>query len=201
MSYIGMLYPVAAPIDTETSGSAIAYGTGMVIGPAVAANLNLEVNDNPDYGDDIIIDNDNGVNGYNGTLETNNITADGRATLLGWSAISSGTPSAVTHYEVGDGQAPYVGWGFIRVKMFKGVKSWEAFWFHKAQFSPSAINAGTKQKSIEWNHPSLNVTGMGVYLDSTGVAKYFDWMEFSSLASAKTWLFGKANYTEPSVTT
>ena len=202
MAYIGMLNPVAAPVDTETMGSAITYGTGMIIGPAVAANLTLDVADNPDYGDDIIIDNDNGVNGYSGTLETNNITAEGRAALLGWTAIqNTATPPAVTHYEVGDGAAPYVGWGFIRVKMFKGSKSYEAFWFHKAQFSPAAINANTKQKSIEWNHPSLNVTGMGVYLDNSGTAKYFDWMEFSSLSAAKTWLYAKANYTEPVVTT
>ena len=120
MAYIGMLTPVAAPVDTETMGSAITYGTGMIIGPAVAANLNLDVADNPDYGDDIIIDNDNGVNGYSGTLETNNITAEGRAALLGWTAIqNTATPPAVTHYEVGDGAAPYVGWGFIRVKMFR----------------------------------------------------------------------------------
>jgi len=196
MSYIGMLSPVAAPIEEEVNGSAIEYGTGMIIGPAVAANLNLDIADNPDYGDDIIIDNDNGVNGYSGTLETNNITAEGRAAVLGWTAVT-GTGSTVTHYEVSDAAAPYVGWGFIRVKMFKGVKSWEAFWFHKAQFSPSAINSNTKQRSIEWNHPSLNVTGMGAYIDASGNAKYFDWMEFTTLAAAKTWLYGRANYTEP----
>ena len=194
MAYIGMLYPVAAPIQTETDGAAITYAAGMVIGPAVAANLTMDVADNPDYGDDIIIDNDNGINGYSGTLETNNITAEGRAALLGWNPVA-GTGDTVDHYEVTDDAAPYVGWGFIRVKMFKGTKSWEAFWFHKAQFSPSAINANTKQRSIEWNHPNLNVTGMGAYIDSSGKAKYFDWNEFESLAAAKTWLKGKAGIT------
>lgn len=194
MAYIGMLYPVAAPIKTETEGAAITYDAGMVIGPAVAANLTMDVADNPDYGDDIIIDNDNGINGYSGTLETNNITAEGRAALLGWKPVA-GTGSTVDHYEVTDDAAPYVGWGFIRVKMFKGTKSWEAFWFHKAQFSPSAINANTKQRSIEWNHPNLNVTGMGAYIDSSGKAKYFDWNEFDSLTAAKTWLKGKAGIT------
>lgn len=196
MAYIGMLNPVAAPISEETDGSAITYGTGLVIGPAVAANLNMDVADNPDYGDDIIIDNDNGINGYSGTLETNNITAEGRAALLGWKAVN-GTGSAVDHYEVTDEAAPYVGWGFIRVKLFKGEKSWEAFWFHKAQFSPAAINGATKQRSIEWNHPSLNVTGLGVHLDNSGNAKYFDWMEFDSLAAAKAWLYAKAGISNP----
>lgn len=189
MAYIGMRSPVAAPITAHTDGSAITYGTGMVLGPAVAASLTFDTADNPDYGDDIIIDNDNGLNGYSATLETNNITAEGRAMALGWQP--SGT--TVTHYDVTDDAAPYVGWGFIRVKMFKGVRSFEAFWFHKSQFTPNGENASTKQRQIEWNHPQMNVRGMGVYLDNSGKAKYFQWMEFATEAEARTWLYGKAN--------
>lgn len=194
MSYIGMRNPVVAPITAHTDGSAITYGTGMILGPAVAANLTFDVADNPDYGDDIIIDNDNGVNGYSATLETNNITAEGRAMALGWQP-KTGTGGTVTHYEVTGNAAPYVGWGFIRVKMFKGVRSFEAFWFHKSQFSPNGINASTKQRQIEWNHPQLSVQGMGVYLDNSGDVKYFDWMEFETEAAAQTWLYGRANVT------
>ena len=189
MAYIGMRNPVAAPITAHTDGSAITYGSGAVIGPAVAANLSLDIADNPDYGDDIIIDNDAGCNGYSGTLETNNITAEGRATLLGWEPVGV----TVTHYDVTDANAPYVGWGFIRVKMFKGVRSYEAFWFHKAQFTPAGINGSTKQKQIDWNHPQLSVRGIGAYIDNSGKAKFFQWMEFTTEADAKTWLYAKAN--------
>lgn len=192
MAYIGMRSPVVAPITAETDGSPITYGTGMVIGPAVAATLTFDVADNPDYGDDIIIDNDNGLNGYSATLETNNITPEGRAMVLGWNPVN-GTGSTVTHYEVTGDAAPYVGWGFIRVKMFKGVRSYEAFWFHKSQFSPNGINASTKQRQVEWNHPQLSAQGMGVYLDNSGKAKYFDWMEFSEESAAMAWLKGRAN--------
>lgn len=201
MAYIGMRNPVAAPITAETDGSPITYGAGLVLGPAVAANLTMNVNDNPDYGDDVIIDNDNGINGYSGTLETNNITAEGRAMVLGWQAVSSGTPSAVTHYAVSDKGSPYVGWGFIRVKLFKGVRSYEAFWFHKAQFNPASINGSTKQQQITWNHPQMNVTGMGAYIDASGEAKYFDWMEFSTEAAAQAWLYGRANIQTTAATT
>lgn len=189
MAYIGMRNPVAAPITAYTEGSAITYGTGMVLGPAVAANLSFDVADNPDYGDDIIIDNDTGINGYSATLETNNITAEGRAMVLGWTPVGT----TVTHYDVTDAAPPYVGWGFIRVKMFKGVRSYEAFWFHRSQFSPNGINASTKQRQIDWNHPSLNVKGTGVRLDNSGNAKYFQWMEFATETEALTWLNGKAN--------
>lgn len=189
MAYIGMRNPVAAPITAYTEGSAITYGTGMVLGPAVAANLTFDVADNPDYGDDVIIDNDNGINGYSATLETNNITKEGRAMVLGWEPIGT----TVTHYDVTDAAAPYVGWGFIRVKMFRGVRSYEAFWFHRSQFSPNGINASTKERQITWNHPQMNVQGMGVRLDNSGKAKYFQWMEFETEAAAQAWLYGKAN--------
>jgi len=194
MAYIGMRSPVVAPITSHTDGSAITYGTGMVLGPAVAANLTFDVADNPDYGDDVIQDNDNGINGYSATLETNNITPEGRAMALGWQQVT-GTGSTVTHYEVTDEAAPYVGWGFIRVKLFQGTRSYEAFWFHKSQFSPNGINASTKQRQIEWNHPQMSVQGMGVYIDNSGKAKYFDWMEFTTEAAALAWLKGRANIT------
>ena len=191
MAYIGMRSPVAAVISSHTDGSAITYGTGFVIGTAVAANLTLDVADNPDYGDDIIVDNDNGVNGYSGTLETNAISADARAKLLGWEPVGT----TVTHYDVSDDAAPYVGWGFIRVGMFKGTRSYEAFWFHKAQFSPNGINASTKERQINWNHPQMSVQGMGAYIDNSGKAKYFQWMTFDTETAAWTWLKGKANIT------
>lgn len=195
MAYIGMRSPMYAPIESHTDGGPITYGAGMVIGTAVAANLTFDVGDNPDYGDDVIQDNDNGINGYSATVETNDIEPLVRAGLLGWEPVESDPPGAFTHYEVTDAAAPYVGWGFIRVKMFRGERTYEAFWFHKSQFSANNINASTKQRQIEWNHPQMSVQGMGVYLDNSGKAKYFDWMEFETEAAAQAWLKGRANIT------
>jgi phi13 family phage major tail protein len=188
MAYIGMRYPVAAPITAHTDGSAITYGNGFVVGNAVQANINFDVNDNPDWGDDIIIDNDTGINGYNGTLDVNALSASVRASLLGWTAVGSAT----THYEVTDASAPDVGFGFIHISQYKGTKSYETYWFHSAQFSQQSIAASTKERQITWNHPQMNFVGKGVYLDSSGKAKYFDWMSFDSESSAKSWLNSKA---------
>lgn len=190
MAYIGMRKPMAAPISSHTDGAAITYGTGFVIGPAVSATINFEVNDNPDYGNDVIIDNDNGINGYSGTMETNDIADSVRAALLGWTVNSSDSSYSVT-----DTAAPYVGFGFIRVKLYQGVRSYDAFWFHKAQFTPASINAATKQAQITWNHPQMNINGMGVYLDSTGNSRYFDYKNFETEAAAVSWLQTRANIT------
>ena len=84
MAYIGMRSPIAAVISSHTDGSAISYNTGFVVGKAVEASINFDKNDNPDYGDDVIVDNDTGLNGYSGTMDVSMLSAEVRAKLLGW---------------------------------------------------------------------------------------------------------------------
>ena len=202
MAYIGMRKPLVAPITSRVDGSAISYGTPMIIGPAVSANVTFDVADNPDYGDDIIIDNDKGVNGYSITLETNDISLDARAACLGWKPVqNSATPPVTTHYSVTDAAPPEVGFGYIRVKMFKGVRKYEVFAFHALQFSDGGENASTKQKQITWNHPTMNATGIGCYLDSSGEAKWFNFMEFDTESAAETWLYAQFGGTVPVTST
>ena len=195
MAYIGMRKPVAAAVQSHTDGSAITYGTGFIIGNAVAANINFDITDNPDYGDDILIDNDTGISGYSGDMDVNMLSASSRSTLLGYTAVTAGSPASTSYYQVGDDTTPEFGWGFIHVGQYQGTRSYEAYWFHKARFTQNSITASTRKKQIEWNHPKLNFTGEGAYIDSTGIAKYFDWMTFDSETAAWTWLKGKAGIT------
>lgn len=197
MAYIGMRKPRFAPLATaRVDGSALTYEDPIVLGPAVSANVTMDVADNPDYGDDVIIDNDKGVNGYSITLETNDISAEARAVCLGWKE-NKGTGTTVIDYQVDNQAPPEGGLAYIRVKMFKGVKKYEAFFFHCLQCSSGGENASTKTQQITWNHPTINASGIGVYLDSSGNARYFDWMEFTSESAAETWINGKFGYTPP----
>lgn len=201
MAYIGMRDPIVAPVATRVDGSAVTYDAPLKIGPAVQANITFDIADNPDYGDDVIVDNDKGVNGYSITLETNDICKEARAACLGWKPITnSATPPVVTHYEVTGAVAPEVGLGFIRVKMFQGVRKFETFFFHALQFSNTAENASTKQKQIAWNHPQMNGTGIGVYNDDSGDIKYFDWMEWDEddYDDAVAWIYARFGTTPPS---
>lgn len=198
MAYIGMRKPRFAPISApRVDGTSITYGTPIVLGPAVSANVTFDTADNPDYGDDVIIDNDKGVNGYSITLETNDISAEGRAACLGWKP-NTGTGSAVIDYQVTDKAPPEGGLAYIRVKLFKGVRKYEAFFFHALQCSSGGENASTKQRQITWNHPTINASGIGVYIDASGTARYFDWMEFDTESAATAWINGKFGYTPPS---
>jgi hypothetical protein len=191
MAAVGMLHLVAAPITSHTDGTAITYGAGFLVGPAVDASITFNYNDNPDYGEDIIQENDNGINGYSGTLENNYINAANAAKLYGWEA--SGTGDNV-EYEANDGAAPQVGFGYVRKMLNNGTTKIRAFWFHKAQITPgSYANAHTKERQISWQHDTSNITGFGAYLDATGKAKYFIVKEFATVADAETWLDDKAN--------
>ena len=192
MSYIGMRSLVAAPVESHTDGSAITYGAGFVVGPAVAANLSYIINDNPDFGDDVEVDNDNGINGYNGTADATDIEDEIMAKLLGWETVGTGDN---VEYEASDVEPPKMGWGFMRVKMHRGVRKYEAKWFHKAQFTQQTLNAATKARQIEWNHPQLNVTGIGAYIDGTGKARWFRHKTFTTEEAAREWLYAKANIT------
>ena len=200
MAYIGMKHLLAVPISSHTDGSAISYGTGLIVSTAVAANLTINRNDNPDYGDDIRVDEDRGVTGIDGTLEVNDLDANVRNKILGYKAVTDGNTvsPAITHYSVDDTNPPEVGWGFIQVKQYKNVKSFVGWFFHKARFAEASLNATTKRQQIEWQHPQISVTGLGAYIDATGNAKWYDYMEFETYSAAETWLNSKCNYTPPS---
>ena len=43
----------------------------------------------------------------------------------------------------------------------------------------------------------MNGTGIGVYIDSSGTAKYFNWMEFTTESAAETWINAQGGYTPP----
>ena len=201
MAYIGMrtakFWPITA---SRTDGSPITYGNPVLIGPAVSANVTFDIADNPDYGDDVEVNNDKGINGYSISLETTEISKEARAACLGWVPKSSGSPAAVTHYEITDDPAPKGGFSYIRVGLPKNSSEriYEAFFFHALQFSDGNESASTKQRQITWNHPTMDGSGLGVYIDNSGKAKYFNWMEFTTEAAATAWINSQAGYTPPS---
>ena len=189
--YIGMKRLVAALVSAYTEGSGITYDTGFVVGPAFAANLTFNVNDNPDYGDDAEIANDNGLNGYSGTVDASDMEQSVMASLLGW--LSTGTTAI--EYTGTDAQAPEAGFGYIRVRQKPNSTTpyYEGWWFKRAQFTMQNHAANTKKGSISWEHPQLSVKGLGSYIDNSGKLKFFDTETFSAYSDAVTWLNGKAN--------
>lgn len=189
MAQIGMQYPVWARLTSE-EGNTLTYGTGMVMGRAVSANLQWQKEDNELYGDDIVAETDNSITGYTLDVATTELEEDVEAAVLGLLKVGD-----TDEYEMTGDSTPYGGCGYIRVLKRKGVTLYKAFWYPKLQFGMNSEADNTKGRSINWGTPTLNAKGLGVYNDQSGKAKFRRQQVFTTLTAAKAYLNGKANIT------
>jgi hypothetical protein len=190
---VGMVYPVCAPVATYTPGTSITYSAGSVVSEARGATINWDRADGEFYGDDILLDSDNGVLGYTIDFEPAGISDAIRATLLGEVVLNT------SEYNVTDAAAPYVGFGYIRVMRDNAtgtvVTNYEAWWYYRVQFSVSSEETRTKERNIEWRVPTLSGRGTGVQLASGDTLTFAVHESFATLAAAKSWLNSKAGIT------
>ena len=187
---VGMVYPVYAPISTYVPGTGVTYGTGAVVAEAREASVSWDRADGEFYGDDTLLDTENGVMGYTIDFEPTGLSDTIRAALLGEVLASS-------EYAITNAASPDVGFGYVRVMRENdnnGVVStvYEAWWYYKIKFGISSEETRTKEKSIEWRTPKLSGKGMGVQLDSSGTLTYAKHETFTTLANAKSYLNTKA---------
>lgn len=189
---VGMVYPVAAPVSAYTPGTSITYGTGFVIAEARGATVNWERSDAEFYGDDVLLDTDNGVTGYTIDFEPTGLKDTVRNKLLGETVASS-------EYSITDAAAPDVGFGYIRVMREDGTTSmettYEGWWYYKVKFSVSSEETRTKEKDLEWRTPTLSGKGAGVQLSSGDALTFAVHQSFPTMTAAKTWLKSKAGIT------
>ena len=200
MAQIGMRQLKFWPITTpRVDGTAITYGSPVVLSPAMSANITYENADGEDYGDDVIINTDQGINGYNIAMEIDDISPEGRVAVLGWKEIKdSSTPPKVIAVRATDATPPEGGLSYIRKKMKKnGVIVYEPFFCHALKCSSGGENTETKRRQLEWRHQTLNAKGIGAYIDASGDVSWFDSYEFDTLAKAETWVNTMAGYTPP----
>ena len=189
---VGMVYPVYAPVSAYTPGTSITYSTGSVIAEARSANLTWDRSDGEFYGDDKLLDTDNGVLGYTIEFEPTGLTDTVRAGMLGEVLGSS-------EYAITDAAAPDVGFGYIRVMREAGVSgtttTYEGWWFYKVKFSVNSEETRTKVRNIEWRTPTLSGKGMGVQLTSSATMTFATHRSFDGFTAAQTWLKSKAGIT------
>lgn len=188
MAFVGLLRPVCAQIDQETEGQAIQYKPGMVVGKAIRANVTIDRNDNPLYADDTVAENDNGMTGGTVEFEADDIMENVRVYMLGLQKDEENQDE----YELTEDPAPYVGFGYVRVRRKNGNTTYQAVWYHKTQFSETTETAQTKGKSIEWGTPTINGQIMGVRNDASGKTKFRRIANFDTPGQAFDWLDGKA---------
>ena len=187
---VGMMYPVFAPLTTHTDGSMPTYGNGFVIQEARTATVTREYANNPLYGDDRIVDDDNGMTGLTISFESTGLSDADRKALFGEDEYGT---SGVSGQWVSDNETPWGGFGFIRKMRDNGTKKFEAWWTLKIKFQEESQTTSTKEGSITWNTPTLNGRGAGLYVDSSDKLRYQLHKTFSTASDAKAWLNGLAN--------
>ena len=187
---VGMMYPVFAPLTTHTDGSMPTYGTGFVINEARNATVNREYANNPLYGDDRIVDDDNGLIGLTMSFESTGLSDTDRKLLLGEEDYGT---SGVSGQWVSDNETPWGGFGYIRKMRLNGVKSFEAWITLKIKFQEESQTTTTKEGSIAWNTPTLNGRAAGLYVDSSDTLRYQLHETFETIAAAKAWLNTRLN--------
>ena len=190
---VGMVNPVVATVQTYTAGSSISYGTGKKVAEAVAASLNWQRADGRFYGDDTMLDSENGVLGYTLDFEPSGLTDEVRAYILG-ETVQSG------EYSINENASPDVGFGYVRVMRTKGTSgvvntSYEGWWFYKLKFGLNNEETRTKEQNLEWRTPTLNGVGAGVQLTSGGDMQYAVHKTFDTKAAAVSYVNGKAGIT------
>lgn len=182
---VGMMYPVFAPITTHTDGSLPTYGNGVVINEARNCTVNKTYNNNPLYGDDRIVDDDNGLQELTVSFEPTGLRDSDRVLLFGESEVTAG---GLTCYAEGDKETPYGGFGYIRKMRLNGVKKFEAWIILKIKFQEESQSTSTKEGSIQWNTPTLNGRAAGIYIDSSDELRFRLHETFDTIAAAKSWI-------------
>ena len=189
MAFVGMRHPVVATVATEVAGQALTYNAGMVMGHAIMGNLTITRNQNPLRGDDVEVENDNSITGMSIEMGLDDILEAVRVYMLGLEAVDGET----NQWNETAAPAPYVGFGYIRVRKKNGITSFQAIWCHKAQFGQTAENSATKGEAIEWQTPTLTGRVMGVYNSSGNEPSFRHIALFATEADAIAWLNTKAN--------
>lgn len=182
---VGMMYPVFAPLVSHTEGSMPTYGTGRVIQEARNASVTKTYNDNPLYGDDRIVDDDNGLQSLTMSFESTGLSNEDRVMLFG---EKTGTVGGLTAYLEGDNETPWGGFGYIRKMRDNGVKKFEAWITLKIKFQEESQSTATKEGTISWNTPTLNGRAAALYIDSTDEMRFRVHQTFDTIAAAKNWI-------------
>lgn len=188
MAYIGLKHPVFAPIATEPANSLPTYGTGLVVGMAIAADVSIELSDAKLAADDTIAEIENGFVSGTISMGVDDVSDAVLKAWLGLQEASLGGEATLRSAATYD--SPEGGFGYYRVRKKAGVRSFRAYWYHKTKWGIPGENAATKPDgSIEWQTPTIEGEIMTA-LDTA--ASWRDEATFDAEADAIAWLDGLA---------
>ena len=193
MAFIGMMHPVVARLKNHVPGNEPTYEKGMIIGAARKGDLNITRNNNPLYGDDVVVEDDNGITAMSLSMETDDIEEAVRVYMLSLVEKTGEDSGGVKEYLDTDASAPYVGIGYIRKRRKAGKTSYQGIWCYKGMFAEDAESSETKGESINWQTPTITGRIMALDVDGSGFYSFRKKAIFTSETEAIAWLDKLAN--------
>ena len=186
MSYAntGLMYPVFAPLSGHQDGQMPVYGTGKVIHEARVATITKEYSENPLYGDNRIVDDDNGLTGLTIEFESTGLDDETRVLLFGEEAWGT------TGQWESDNETPYGGFGYIRrMKGDATGRKYEAWLTLKIKFQETRQEARTQEgNQITWGTPTLSGRAAALDVDGGTKLRFRLHQTFDNISAAKAWL-------------
>lgn len=187
---VGMIYPVWAPLQSHTPGSMPTYGTGRVLQEARNATVNKEYANNPLYGDDEIVDDDNSLTGLGIDFESTGLSNADRVAVL---AEEANANTVTGGQWVSDGATPYGGFGYVEKMRDKGVVYYDAWFTLKIKFQENTRQTQTREGQITWGTPKLNGRAASLDVDGGPKNRWQLHRQFETASAAKAWLNTMAN--------
>lgn len=211
MAKIGMFFPVAAKIKSYGTDGKPVYDAGIIIGAATLADMSFDTADAELYADDTLVESDTSITGYSGKMGVDNFGSEQSAAKeTELSVIAYLTGQEVETGESADGYdeklvytgalPPYVGLGFIKNKIIRGVKKYEVTWCYKAQFKVPAESDKTKEKGVSYSTSEIDYAGYGIDVSGAEEPQYIERYYCSTKEQAKALLIKLANITEATTT-
>ena len=201
MAFIGMRHPVASVMSAHTKGQEPTYGTGMIIGHAIQGDLAITRNNNPLYGDDVEVENDNSITAMQLTLGVDDLSEEVQAYVGLLKEVVTGTGNdAVTHYLETAGPSNTIGLGYIRVRRLNDVTTVQAIWIYSLNMGRDSENTATKGEQINWQTPTVTGRAKALFVDSGNEPAFRRIQNFTTESSAITWLNTMAGISSASST-
>lgn len=186
MARIGLKGLTYAKVSSGGSGSAVVYSGGATKADMlISADVTLNRDDVKLFADNHAVERANGMTGGSISLELAQLPNDVKTALLGYTVSSK----VLT---VDEGEAPYVGFGYIVGEIAGGTKSYVGYWFPKVQFGLDNDSAKTKGESTEFSTNNMTGEILGVVTTTGGKVEYYYTDTEATEAAARTWLNGKA---------
>ena len=160
MAIIGCSYVKVAKY--ANSGTTVSYSDPAIIAKLVRINVNLDsANDNDFRADNGVDETDNTFQGGTVELETNDLTNEASALILGLASdeitgITGITDEGVEEIVFDDRQnTPYIGMGVVIKHKRNGAYVYTGLVLTKIMFNIPADAAETQGKTISWQTPTI----------------------------------------------